>query len=140
MITVALAVVVSLVAARSLIGLGSLAGPALLPAYESLGELWRAAIQPIPGAPDQISPPWIALVALGSTVFAGQPEWFSTSAICGVVPLAFLAAYPVTRRVINDRRLRLWVAGTYALLPVLLGATNQGRLGLACSPSGCRCW
>ncbi len=129
-ITVALAVVVSLVAARSLIGLGSLAGPALLPAYESLGELWRAAIQPIPGAPDQISPPWIALVALGSTVFAGQPEWFSTSAICGVVPLAFLAAYPVTRRVINDRRLRLWVAGTYALLPVLLGATNQGRLGL----------
>ena len=35
------------------------------------------------------------------------------------------------RRVINERRLRLWVAGTYALLPVLLGGTNQGRLGLS---------
>ena len=130
-ITVVLAVALSLVAARSLIGLGRLAGPALLPAYQDLGELWRAAIQPIPGAPDQISPPWLALVALGSTVLAGQPEWFSTLAICGVVPLAFLAAYPVTRRAINDRRLRLWVAGTYALLPVLLGGTNQGRLGLS---------
>ena len=126
-----LAVAVSLVAARSLIGFGSLVGPALLPAYTDLGELWRAATQPIPGAPDQISPPWLALVALGSTVLAGQPEWFSTLALCGVVPLAFLAAYPVTRRVINDRRLRVWVAGTYALLPVLLGGTNQGRLGLS---------
>ncbi len=129
-VTVVLAVAVSLVAARSLIGLGVLAGPALLPAYESLAELWQAAIQPIFGAPDQISPPWLALVALGSTVLAGQPDWFSTLAVCGVVPLAFLAAYPVTRRVINDRRLRLWTAGTYALLPVLLGGTNQGRLGL----------
>ena len=32
---------------------------------------------------------------------------------------------------INDRRVRLWVCGTYALLPVLLGGTNQGRLALS---------
>ena len=88
-------------------------------------------LAPIPGAPDQITPPWLALTALGSTVLAGQPEWFSTLLLCGVVPLAFLTAYPVIRRVINERRLRLWVAGTYALLPVLLGGTNQGRLGLS---------
>ena len=35
------------------------------------------------------------------------------------------------RRVINERRLRWWVATTYALLPVLLGGTNQGRLALS---------
>ena len=63
-------------------------------------------------------------------MLAGQPEWFSTLLLCGVVPLTLLAAYPVIRRVINERRLRLWVAGTYALLPVLLGGTNQGRLAL----------
>ena len=61
----------------------------------------------------------------------GQPEWFSTLLLCGVVPLSLLAAYPLARRVINDRRVRLWVCGTYALLPVLLGGTNQGRLALS---------
>ncbi len=130
-IVTVLAVVASLVAARGLIGRGFLAAPALLPAYDRLAPLWDAVLAPIPGAPDQITPPWMALTALGSTLLAGQPEWFSTLLLCGVVPLAFLTAYPVVRRVINERRLRLWVAGTYALLPVLLGGTNQGRLGLS---------
>ena len=30
-----------------------------------------------------------------------------------------------------DARPRLWVASTYALLPVLLGGTNQGRIVLS---------
>lgn len=126
-----LALAASVVAARGLIGAGVLAAPALLPSYDRLGALWDAVLAPIPGAPDQITPPWLALTALGSTVLAAQPEWFSTVLLCGVVPLAFLTAYPVIRRVINERRLRLWVSGTYALLPVLLGGTNQGRLGLS---------
>ena len=130
-ITTVLAVVASVVAARGLIGRGELAGPALLPAYDRLGQLWSAVLTPIPGAPDQTAPPWLALSALGSTLLAGQPEWFSTLLLCGVVPLAFLATYPLIRRVINERRLRLWVSGTYALLPVLLGGTNQGRLALS---------
>ena len=49
-ITTVLAVVASLVAARGLIGLGALAGPALLPAYDSLGELWQAACSRSRGA------------------------------------------------------------------------------------------
>jgi hypothetical protein len=125
-----LAAIGSVVAARGLLGRGSLAAPALLPAYDRLGALWQAVLSPIPGAPSQISPPWLALTALASTVLAGQPEWFSTLLLCGVVPLSMLAAYPVIRRVINERRLRWWVATTYALLPVLLGGTNQGRLEL----------
>ena len=121
----------SLVAARGLLGPGSLAGPALLPAAGTLTEAWRAVVDPIAGAPGQVSPPWLALVALGSTVFAGRPEWFVTSLICGVVPLSLLTAYPVIRRMINDRRVRWWAAITYALLPALLGGTNQGRLALS---------
>jgi GT2 family glycosyltransferase len=130
-ITLVVAVLASLVAARSLFGTGHLAGPALLPTYDSLGALWRAVVAPIAGAPHQITPPWLALVALGSTLLAGRPEWFSTLLLCGVVPLALVTAYPVIRPMINDRRLRLWVGGTYALLPVLLGGTNQGRLTLS---------
>jgi len=126
-----LALAASVVAARGLIGSGFLAAPALLPAYDRLGALWDAVLAPIPGAPDQTAPPWLALTALASTVLAGQPEWFTTLILCGVVPVAFLTAYPLVRRVINERRLRLWVSGTYALLPVLLGGTNQGRLGLS---------
>jgi hypothetical protein len=64
-------------------------------------------------------------------VLAGRPEWFTTLMVCAVVPLALLVAYPVVRRVVADRRLRLWVALTYALLPALLGSTNQGRLSLS---------
>ena len=125
------AVVASLVAARSLFGRGFLAGPALLPAHESVLSLWRTVVAAIPGAPLQITPPWEALTALGSTLTFGQPEWFSTLLLCGVVPLSLLAAYPLARRVINDRRVRLWTCATYALLPVLLGGTNQGRLALS---------
>jgi GT2 family glycosyltransferase len=130
-LTMAVAVVASLIAARSLFGRGSLVGPAVLPAPDSVVRLWRTVVAAIPGASAQVTPPWEALTALGSTAMFGQPEWFTTLLLCGAVPLSLLAAYPLARRVINDRRIRLWVCATYALLPVLLGGTNQGRLALS---------
>jgi len=130
-LTLLLTVLASLVAAREVLGSGSLAGPALLPAQQRLGDLWRAVWDPVTGAPGQSSPPWLALSAVASTVLAGRPEWFTTLLVCAVVPLALLAAHPVVARVVVDRRLRLWVSLTYALLPALLGGTNQGRLSLS---------
>jgi GT2 family glycosyltransferase len=130
-LTMAIAVVVSFVAARSLFGRGSLVAPALLPAPDSIISFWRTIASSIPGAPAQVTPPWEALIALGSIATFGQPDWFTTLLLCGVVPLSMLAAYPLVRRLINDRRMRLWVCATYALLPVLLGGTNQGRLALS---------
>lgn len=135
-VTGVLTAVASVVAARSLFGTGSLTAPALLPAPASLSALWHTVVAPIPGAPYQVSPPWLALVAVGSTITAGRPEWFVTLLLCAVVPLALISAYPVTRRVIHDRRVRWWVALTYALLPVLLGGTNQGRLSLSVVATG----
>lgn len=126
-----LLVLASLVAARTLFGLGHLDAPALLPAPDRLGELWRSAASPIPGAPGVAPPPWLALMALGSTVLAGQPEWLVTVLILGVVPLAYLAVYPLLRAVVVDRRVRICAAVAYALLPVLLGGANQGRLTLS---------
>ena len=130
-ISFVIAVVAALVAARGLLGAGALTAPALLPAYDSLRGAWAAAWAPIPGAPGQTPPPWLALTALGSTLTAGQPEWFSTLLLCGVVPLSLLAVLPLLRRLVVGSRLRTWVAATYALLPVLLGATNQGRISLS---------
>ena len=50
-LTMAVALVASIVAARSLFGRGFLAGPALLPAHDSLATLWRTVVAAIPGAP-----------------------------------------------------------------------------------------
>ena len=121
----------SLAAARSLFGLGHLDAPALLPSPDRLGELWASAASPIPGAPGVAPPPWLALMALGSTVLAGQPEWLVSTLLLGVVPLAYLAVYPLLRATVDDRRVRICAAVAYAMLPVLLGGTNQGRLTLS---------
>ncbi|MGI3783148.1 MAG: glycosyltransferase [Janthinobacterium lividum] len=121
----------SFVAGRGLLGTGSLAAPSLLPAYDSLADLWSTVWHPVAGAPGETSPPWLAITALGSTLTFGQPEWFTTLLVCGVVPLALLAVYPVAARLVVDRRVRLWFSGTYALLPVLLAGTNQGRLAVS---------
>lgn len=132
----ALSVIASLVAARSLFGLGSLHGPALLPIAGSLDQVWHRFLAPIPGAPDALPAPWLGIIALGSSVTFARPEWFITLLICGIVPLSLLSAYPVVRRAVHGRQLRLWTAGTYALLPVLLGGTNQGRLTLSAMAIG----
>ncbi len=127
----ALLAVGSVVAARGLIGLGHLSGPALLPAPDGLRATWAAAAGAIPGAPGSTAPPWLPLMAVGSTVLAGQPEWLVTALLCAVVPAALLCVYPVLRHLVADRRVRLWAASNYALLPALLGGTNQGRLSLS---------
>ncbi|HEY5788611.1 MAG TPA: hypothetical protein VIT65_27950, partial [Microlunatus sp.] len=46
-------------------------------------------------------------------------------------PLAYLAVYPLFRGTVDDRRVRICASVAYALLPVLLGGTNQGRLTLS---------
>lgn len=127
-IATVLTIIGSIVAARSVFGLGNLSAPALLPARGTLGDAWNAFLEPMLGSPGLTPPPWLGLVAIGSTITAGRPEWFITLLLCGVVPLSLISVYPVVRRVIDDRKVRLWAGGTYALLPVVLGGTNQGRL------------
>lgn len=128
-IAAVLSVICCLIAARELIGLGSLRSPYLLP-IGGVGELWRSFVQPIPGAELTTQAPWVGLVAAASTLFVGQPEWLLTVLVIGAVPLALLSVYPLLRQTVDDRRVRLWAAVSYALLPVLLGGSNQGRLVL----------
>ena len=131
-IVTVLALVASVVAARGLIGAGVLAAPALLPAHDQLELALGRGAGPDPGCAGPDHP-----AVAGAGRAWGRRCWpanRSGSARCCSAAWCrsrSWPAYPVIRRVINERRLRLWVAGTYALLPVLLGGTNQGRLGLS---------
>ncbi|MGO1971791.1 MAG: glycosyltransferase family 2 protein [Propionibacteriaceae bacterium] len=131
LVTVVLAVLASLVAARSVFGSGHLTGPALLPAPDRWLALLDGYLAPVTGAPDLSGGPWLGWLFLGSGVLAGQPDWLVTVLICGCVPLALLPAYGLLGHLVDDTRIRIWAAVGYALLPVLLGGTNQGRLSLS---------
>ena len=92
-IVTVLALVASVVAARSLIGAGVLAAPALLPAHDQLSSRCGRRCWPrFPVRRTRSARRGWRWPPLGSTVLAGQPEWFSTLLLCGVVPMAFLAA------------------------------------------------
>lgn len=123
--------VCAVVAARSiLMGAGHLSSVHLLPAPEDLGALYRSYTTPIPGAPMEVAPPWVGLVALLSTFFLGQPELFISFLVIFSVPLTALAGYGFLRRVCNDRRARIVGAVLYGILPSLLGAVTRGQLGI----------
>ena len=51
--------------------------------------------------------------------------------LLGCVPAAGLTAFYAARRVTSSAASRVWLAGTYALLPVAMGAVATGRLGTA---------
>jgi GT2 family glycosyltransferase len=127
-------VVVSLVAGRSLLFGGLLAGGALPPVAGSAGDLWALYLS---GSADSgfgsegPIPPYVGLLALLSTVTLGKPWLAVTLILLGCVPLAGLTAYLLAREVLRYRPARLWMAGAYALLPMAMGAVAQGRLGTA---------
>lgn len=125
---------VTLVAERSLLLGGTLAGGALPPVVGGASDLWDlylagrpdsglAAVQPVP--------PYVGLLAVLSTLTFGKPWLAVTIILLGCVPLAGITAYVLARQVLHYRPARLWMAGSYALLPMATGAVSQGRLGTA---------
>jgi len=125
---------VALVAERSLLGSGPLGGGALLPAWGGSSGLWSeylTGFHPVGVGSAASTPPWIAVLAAVSTVLLGKP-WLAVDVILlGCVPLSGLGAYLASRRVSQHGLTRVWLAATYALLPVATGAIAAGRLGTA---------
>ncbi|MFY7068032.1 glycosyltransferase [Nocardiopsis changdeensis] len=126
--------VVALVAERSLLFGPLLAGGALPPVAGGAADLWNLYLS---GAPDSglgsdgPVPPYVGLLALLSTAALGKP-WIAVSVLLlGSVPLAGATAYLLAREVLGYRPARVWMAASYALLPVATGAIAQGRLGTA---------
>ncbi|MGD0065424.1 MAG: hypothetical protein ABSB76_18515, partial [Streptosporangiaceae bacterium] len=129
--------VVALVAERSLTGSvfsgsGTLSGGVLGPAWGGAGDLWREYLAGYHDAgigSTASTPPYIGLVAALATVLGGKP-WLAVDVLLlGCVPAAGVTAFLATRRVTSALAARVWLAATYALLPVAMGAVAAGRIG-----------
>ncbi|MEV0617081.1 glycosyltransferase family 2 protein [Nonomuraea sp. NPDC050404] len=126
--------VVSLVAERSLLGGERLGGGALVPVTGGATDLWTfytEGFHDVGLGSTAWTPPYVAVLAVLSTLAFGK-TWVAVSVLLlGSVPLAGATAYLATRHLIPSVPARAWAAGTYALLPVATGAVAGGRLGTA---------
>ena len=130
-------ILVALVAERSLVGSvltgsGTLSGGALAPAWGGASDLWREYLAGYHDAglgSAASTPPYVGVLAVLATLLAGKP-WLAVDVLLfGSVPAAGLTAFLASRRLTAVLPARLWLAATYALLPVAMGAVAAGRIG-----------
>jgi hypothetical protein len=122
----------TLLAARELIGGGRLMGGALLPAPDHAKDLWQiyfSSWHPVGVGSGATATPYIGAMATLSTLLFGNASRAVDLLLVGAIPLCGLTAYVAARKVVASRLLRLWAAGAYALLPAVTGAVATGRLG-----------
>lgn len=125
---------VSLLACRGLLGGGALAGGALLPAPADASDLWSRYLDgwhPVGAGGTESAPPYLALVALLSSLLLGSTGLAVTVLMVASVPLAGFAAYFASRPLVESRLLRAWASVAYAFLPASAGALAGGRIGTA---------
>jgi GT2 family glycosyltransferase len=125
--------VVALVAERHVLK-GTLHGGMLLPAPASASDLWRtyaASWHDTGFGSTTVAPPYLAIVAMIGAVLFGSAQLAVKVLLLGSVPIAGLTAYIAARPIVTTNRLRVWLAATYALLPVASGSIAAGRLGTA---------
>jgi len=130
---------VALVAERSLAGSvlagsGTLSGGALVPAWGGASDLWREYLAGYHAAglgSAASTPPYVGVMAVLATLLAGKPWLAVDFVLFAAVPAAGLTAFLATRRVTSVLAARIWLAATYALLPVAMGAVAAGRIGTA---------
>ncbi|HXF19843.1 MAG TPA: glycosyltransferase [Streptosporangiaceae bacterium] len=125
---------IALVAERSLLTAGTLAGGALSPAWGGVSPLWQEYLQgfhPAGIGSATSTPPYVAFIAALATLLGGKP-WLAIDVIMiGCIPLAGLAAFFAARRITTSVVARVWAGAAYALLPVGMGAVAAGRFGSA---------
>jgi GT2 family glycosyltransferase len=130
----AVLLVVSLAACRSLLGGGSLAGGALLPAPARAHQLWDTYLSgwhALGAGGTPTAPPYLAVTAAVSTVLFGSTGLTLAVLLVASVPLAGVCAYFASRPLVESRLLRAWGSVAYAFLPAATGALAGGRLGTA---------
>ncbi|MFD4526367.1 glycosyltransferase [Streptomyces sp. NPDC058470] len=123
---------VSLIACRALVGSGALAGGALLPAPGDASELWSRYLDgwhAVGAGGTQTAPPYLALVAMLSSLLFGSTGLAVTVLLVASVPLAGFTAYFASRPLVESRLLRAWASIVYAFLPAATGALASGHIG-----------
>jgi GT2 family glycosyltransferase len=123
---------VSLVAGRHWYAGAPLHGGALLPAPDQVGhwwDLWSSRWHALGTGSDAPAPAYVLPLAVAATVLLGQPNLLVTLLFLFAVPLSFVGALRLFRRLVGRGWAALWAATGYAVLPVVTGAVGQGRLG-----------
>ena len=122
--------VVQLVAWRGLYRNGVLHGGALLPTAKGASDVWQAYVSawhPVTLGSDTMSPPSTAVLGVLSTLLFGHASWVVPVVLVAGPPTAGVLAYQVTKSFGLSRRLRLGIGVAYAINPVTVAATAQGR-------------
>jgi GT2 family glycosyltransferase len=125
---------IALIAGRSLLFGGTLAGGALLPTPGGSSDLWHeytSAWHGVGLGTNNVAPAYLGLVALLGTVLLGKASLAVLVLLLGSVPLAGLSASYAFKRVTDSSVLRIWGGYAYGLLAVAFGAIAAGRLGSA---------
>jgi hypothetical protein len=111
---------------------GSLVGGALVQTPEGASDLWEmyfASWHQIGMGTDQGAPAWLAIVALGSTIFFGKADLF-ISFLFFFAPLFFmLASFRLFSKITSHNWLRVTASFLYAISPVAIASINSGRIG-----------
>ena len=129
--------VVALIAERSLTGSvlsgsATFGGGVLVPPYSGAGSLWHeylAGYHDTGIGSAASTPAYVGVLAALSTLFGGKPWLVTDVLLLGCVPLAGMTAFLATRRLTSVLAARIWIAASYALLPVATGAVAAGRIG-----------
>ena len=129
---IAVLVVVSVVADRGRLGVGRLAGGALLPAPGGAGDWWHLYLESWHDVGVGSGAPAVAYLlpmALLSSLLFGKAWLLVDLLFLLAVPAAAIGAHRFLRLVTRGAAAPLWGALAYGLLPVLSGSVQQGRLG-----------
>ena len=127
LVTATVLFVITLIACRGLIGFGRLSGPMLLPSPDSVGAAWHFWTNGTAGMIGA-NPPWLGLMALGSTLLLGQPEWFVSLVVLGGCSLSAASGFFFIRHLVASRWQAAALAAVWGLLLPLSGATGTGSL------------
>lgn len=122
----------ALVAGRSYFGGEPLHGGSLLPVPDSVTDWWQTWggwHSNIGTGTHAAGPAYLLPLALLGTLLFGQIGLLIQLIFVLSVPVAFVGALHLLRRVCEGHGAPLWGAATYALLPVVSGSLAQGRLG-----------
>ena len=111
---------------------GSLAGGALVQTPEGARDLWRMYFDSwhqIGMGTDQGAPPWLAIVALGSTIFFGKASLFVSLLFLFAPLFLMLSSYRLFAKLTSHNWLRVTSSFFYAISPVAVASINSGRIG-----------
>ena len=124
-----LLVVITLIASRNRIG--ALIGGALPPSPSGARDLWKLYFESwhqVGMGSSHASPPWIAILALGSIAFLGKVPFLITILFLIAPLLMMWSAQSFLRFFSKNRYITITASLIYALSPVAFASINSGRL------------